>query len=80
MGLYMAVIPTRGEVEAEKKRIFGHGGGMAAGMVGVVRVLVEVWVRVCQGEGLQGCKVGRLQGCKGTRTDKAYLYTSFIMV
>ena len=67
----MAVIPTRGEVEAEKKRIFGHGGGMAAGMVGVVRVLVVVWVLVwCSG----------VQGCKGTMTDKGYLFTCFIGV
>ena len=52
MGLYMAVIPTRGEVEAEKKRIFGHGGGCAgagvgAGCAGVGVVVVSVVFRGC---------------------------------
>ena len=46
-------------------------GMMAAGMVGVVRVLVVVWVPVwCSG----------VQGCKGTMTGKAYLCTSFVVV
>ena len=44
---------------------------MAAGMVGVVRVLVVVWVLVwCSG----------VQVCRGTMTDKAYLCTSFVVV
>jgi len=42
----LAVIPTRGEGRAEKKRFFGHGGDDGGGMVGVVRVLVVVWVLV----------------------------------
>jgi hypothetical protein len=56
MGLYMAVIPTRGEAEAEKKRFFGHGGEDGGGMAGVVRVLVVVWVLVwcSRGAGVQG--------------------------
>ena len=44
---------------------------MAAGMVGVVRVLVVVWVLVwCSGA----------QGRKGTRTGKGYLFTCFVGV
>ena len=31
-------------------------------------------VRVCQGERLQGCKVGRLQGCKYSDRQRVSFY------
>ena len=44
----MTVIPNRGEVEAEKKRIFGHGGEDGGGDGGSCA-------------GVPGCEVARLQ-------------------
>ena len=49
--------------DGENLNFAGMVGRMAAGwweLCGCAGVVVLV----CQGEGLQGCKVGRLQGCK----------------
>jgi len=54
MGLYMAVIPTRGEGRAEKKRFFGHGGEDGGGDGGSCA-------------GVPGCEVARLQGWEVAR-------------
>ena len=79
MGLYMAVIPIRGEVEAEKKRFCGHGGEDSGGMVGVVRgwcgvVVVSVVFHGCNLMSLQPCNVASIA------TFKAYLCTCFVGV
>ena len=78
MGLYMAVIPTRGEVEAGKKRFCGHGGGR--------RRWCGCWVCWCGCGGgvggVPGLQPYKLQGCKvaSLTTFKEYLCTCFVVV